>query len=451
MKKSFRTIFLIVFVLLFQFCKVNDPWPDPTPEAYGTPFDGIPEVENMILYEVNTRAFGPTHDFEAVIQQLDSIALLGVNVLWLMPIHPIGEVQSVNSPYSVKDYEAINPEFGDIFQLRQLSDSAHARGMAVILDWVANHTAWDHEWIEAHPDWYTQDSDGNIIHPAGTNWMDVADLNYMSYDMRAEMIRSMEYWIYEANIDGFRCDYADGVPFSFWLDAWTALREIPGRKLIFLAEGKRKDHFTAGFDLCFSWDFYGITKQVFSGSPATQILPVHHEEYQNTPTGKHWLRFTTNHDESAWDATPIELFNGDKGALAASVISIFTGGVPLIYGSQEVGTAQTIPFFSQSSIDWSNNPELLNSYRSILSFYRTSNTAKSPNITEFSTEDLFCILKEESENDLLIMVNVRNSQQDFILPNELHGSNWIDGQSQESFSLSSEISLQPYEYLLLVR
>ncbi len=451
MKRSFRSIFLIGFVLVFQFCKVNDPWPEPTPEPYGTPFHGVPDTEDIIMYEVNTRAFGPTHDLEAVIQQLDSIALLGVNVIWLMPIHPIGTIQSVNSPYSVKDYEAVNPELGDLFTLRRLTDSAHAKGMAVILDWVANHTAWDHEWIEAHPDWYTNDSDGNIIHPAGTNWMDVADLNYMSYDMRAEMIRSMEYWIYEANIDGFRCDYADGVPFSFWLDAWTALREIPDRKLIFLAEGKRKDHFTAGFDMCFSWDFYGITKQVFSGSPATQILPVHHAEYQSTPLGKHWLRFTTNHDESAWDATPIELFTGEKGALAASVISIFTGGVPLIYGSQEVGTAQTIPFFSQSSIDWSNNPELLSNYRQILSYYRNATIAKATTISDYSSEDVFCILKEESGKDLLIMVNVRNTEQVFTVPGELQGNNWIEGPSSHNLSVTSEMNLAPYAILLLER
>ncbi|MEL6135686.1 MAG: alpha-amylase family glycosyl hydrolase, partial [Bacteroidota bacterium] len=217
--------------------------------------------------------------------------------------------------------------------LRTLVDSAHARGMAIILDWVANHTAWDHPWINERPDWYTRNSTGEIIHPEGTNWLDVADLNFGSTSMRLEMIDAMKYWILEANVDGYRCDYADGVPADFWKQAIDTLRNIPNREILMLAEGARADHFDSGFDLSFGWDFYGKLKDVFrdgTGVGAHALKTAHQIAYQGIPTGKHQLRFTTNHDESAWDQTPARLFRNNEGALVAFVINLFTGGVPLI-------------------------------------------------------------------------------------------------------------------------
>jgi len=163
-----------------------------------------------------------------------------------MPVHPIGIIKTVNSPYCIKNYKEVNPEYGTLDDLRTLIREAHKRNMAVILDWAANHTSWDNPWIE-HKSWYTQDGSGNIIHPAGTNWQDVADLNFNNSEMRLEMIRSMKYWVLTANVDGFRCDAADYVPFSFWKQAI----KIPNRKLIMLAEGACADHFTAGFQLNF--------------------------------------------------------------------------------------------------------------------------------------------------------------------------------------------------------
>lgn len=447
-------IFVFLIAGLFACKKDNErPAPndnngDPEYEQYGVPFDDVPETEDIIMYEVNLRAFSSTGDIQGVINKLDHIEDLGVNVIWLMPIHPVGEVNSVNSPYSVKDYKAVGPEYGTLDDLRNLTDAAHARGMAVIMDWVANHTAWDNEWIE-NKSWYTQDANGNIIHPPGTNWLDVADLNFNNQEMRAAMTDAMKYWLYEANIDGFRCDYADGVPFDFWHKAWQTMNAIPERDFIFFAEGTRKDHFTAGFDLNFGWQFYGAVKDVFDGQPVNVMFTAHNNEYAGVPAGKHWVRFTTNHDESAWDATPIVLFNGANGALAASVVTLFTGGTPLIYGSQEVGTVNNVPFFSNSTINWDNNPQMLADYQTMIQFYATSEAAKRGQNTIFPHSDIACFRKTYNNDDILIITNLRNATISFTVPSALENTSWTDVMTAGSISLNGQIALEPYQFYIL--
>ncbi len=454
--KRIRSLLLFALVLLFFFsCKKEKEQvpPDTGSEVkpylqYGTPFKNIPETQDIVMYEVNLRAFSASGDLQGVIDKLNHIEALGVNVLWLMPIHPIGQVKSVNSPYSVKDYKAVSSEYGTLNDLRKLTDEAHKRGIAVIMDWVANHTAWDNKWTE-NRSWYTQDGNGNIVHPPGTNWQDVADLNYGNADMQKAMIDAMRYWVYEANVDGFRCDYADGVPFDFWRTAWQTLDTIPNRKFIYFAEGTRNDHFTAGFQLNFGWQFYGAVKEVFKGQPVSRLLTAHQNEYSSLPAGKHWVRFTTNHDESAWDATPISLFNGIDGALAASVVTIFYGGVPLIYGSQEVGTANKVPFFSKSTINWNANPTMLETYKGILQFYARSETARRGMNSVYPHNDVACFKKSYNGKEILIIANLRNANINFSVPAGLTNSTWKDVMATGNVTLQTQLALKPYQYFIL--
>lgn len=448
-------LFATLFLFATQSCSKEDPPvttdPDPTPtgyQQYGTPYDDIPDNEDIVLYEVNLRAFSSTGDLQGLTNRLDDLKALGVNVIWLMPIHPIGEVNSVNSPYSVKDYKAVSSEYGTLSDLRKLTDEAHARDMTVIMDWIANHTAWDNAWIN-NKSWYTQDANGAIIHPAGTNWMDVADLNFDNQDMREAMIDAMKYWILEANVDGFRCDYADGVPFDFWSQAIDTLQNIPNRDYVLLAEGNRINHYNAGFDLSYAWDFYGTIKAVFGGQSATTLYETHESEYLGIPAGKHKLRFTTNHDESAWDKTPMVIFNGKAGALAASVATIFMGGAPMIYSSQEVGRQGTVPFFSNTFINWEDNPDMLQAYKDILSFYNQSLTARAGTNTDYSDDDVVCFRKDGNDSDLLIVVNVRGEAQAFDVPANLQGTSWENALTGETIDLSTSLSLTAYEYLIL--
>jgi glycosidase len=279
--------------------------------------------------------------------------------------------------------------------------------------------------------------------------MDVADLNYNSTEMRDTMLDAMEFWIYEANIDGFRCDFADGVPYNFWQTAWQRFRDIENRKFIFFAEGTRNDHFTAGFDLNFGWQSYGAIKNVFSGQPAQSIFTAHNTEYNNIPSDKHWIRFTTNHDESAWDATPVSLFGGVNGALAASVATIFTGGVPLIYGSQEVGTAQNIPFFSNSTINWNTNPQMLASYQTLLQFYSDSEVAKSGQNLVFPHNDVACFKKTHNGDELLLLINLRSTTIQYPIPVDLENTTWTDVMTGGSAALSGQLTLAPFQFYIL--
>ena len=453
-KTIIQFIFLLFISLLFS-CKddeviIPDPIVEPeTPSGqYGTPMEDIPETEDLVLYEVNLRAFSSSGDLQGVIDRLDFIDQLGVNAIWLMPIHPIGQINSVNSPYSVKNYKAVSSEYGTLDDLRTLTDEAHARGIAVLMDWVANHTAWDNEWI-SNKSWYTQDASGNIIHPAGTNWQDVADLNYDNMEMRDSMIAAIKYWAYEANVDGFRCDYADGVPFGFWQQAWDTLTAMENRQFILLAEGTRSDHFDAGFDMNFSWQFYDAMKNVYDGQSVSKIFTAHSTQYNNLADGKHWLRFTTNHDESAWDATPISLFNGIDGALAASVATIFTGGVPLIYAGQEVGTANNVPFFSNSVTNWDNNPEMRTAYEQVFQCYNQSEAARKGSNKVYEHTDIACFKKTYNNESLLIIINMRNNQINFDIPAELQNSNWTNCITDEAMMLQRQLTLEAYSYFIL--
>ncbi len=217
---------LLLAATLLAGCRKDSPTPGPvvptvlpTPPQYGTPFAGVPNREDAVLYQVNMRACSAGGNFAGVTARLDSIRNLGANVGYLMPIDPVGQLRSVNSPYAVQDYRAVNPEFGNLADLHTLVDAAHQRGLSMLLDWVANHTAWDNAWISAHPDWYLQNA-GTIRSPPGTTYADVAQLNFYSANMRVEMIAAMKSWVFTANVDGLRFDYADA-PTIAATDFWS--------------------------------------------------------------------------------------------------------------------------------------------------------------------------------------------------------------------------------------
>jgi glycosidase len=436
-------------VLILAFACGEDPIvPPPTsgPQQYGTPLVNVPDPDKACIYEVNLRAQSSEGTLQGVISKLQHIKSLGTNVIWLMPIYEEGSVNSVGSPYCIKDYTKINPEYGTLSDLRALTDQAHALGMAVILDWVANHTSWDHPWISAHPEWYSQNANGQIIIPPGTNWNDVADLNFNQAAMRAEQIADMKYWILEANVDGFRCDYADGVPFDFWSEAISALKSLNKRDVLMLAEGARSDHYQAGFDLTYSWNYYTALKNVWTGSATSLLTTTHQVEMASLPSGKGKVRFTTNHDQSAWEASPMTLFNGKNGAIAASVANLFSGGTPLLYTGQEVGKTGTTPFFSNSSINWSANADMLAAYQKIYEVYNNYPAARVNNYSIYQlSNDLICWKKTSGNQSLLVLINVRNTTINVNLPPALNGT-FLNLISNQNEAVSNALSLTPYAY-----
>jgi glycosidase len=430
MKRFAQTWFFVALLVLIA-CKKEATNPvepqNPVPPGFE-----MPALNRVVMYEVNLRAFSQNGDIAGLEARLPDLARLGVNVLWLMPIHPVGELRSVGglgSPYAVRDFRGIGAEYGNLADFKRLVTKAHAQGMAVLLDWVANHTAWDHPWITEHPSWYTQDAQGTIVHPPGTNWLDVADLNFNNADMRQAMVREMRYWTEEVGIDGFRCDAADFVPYSFWQQAVTELRTGSNRPLLLLAEGIRSNHFTAGFDLIFSWDYYARLKESFQRGQGTfASWNAHQLEYNQTPAGKHRLRFVTNHDEYAWDNTPSVLFGGDEAAFAAFALTSCWSPVVLIYNGQEIAWPQRIPFFTRSPLNWATKPAYRERYEAWMQLRRQFPQLYEGSLNLLQLQPLTVFSRATATDTLLVLINTRNQPDSLQLPDP-----WNDGAWQSIF------------------
>lgn len=450
-----KKLSVFILSLIFLSCSKNN---DTAPAAgssidspqYGTPFTSVPSGADAVIYQVNMRAFSTAGNFQGVTARLDSIKNLGVNVVYLMPIYPVGTLNSVNSPYAVKDYKAVGSEFGTLDDLRTLVNEAHEKNMAVILDFVANHTSWDHPWIAANKSWYQQDTSGNIIQPPGTNYTDVAQLNFNNDTMRTAMIEAMRYWVFAANIDGYRFDYADFIPFDFWKQALTSLKSISGRQLLFLAEGTRSDHFRAGFDFTFGFEFFNKLKELYAdGESATQINDVNSTEYTNAYTESQVVRYTSNHDVNLIEGTPQELFNGTNGAMAAFVVAAYMKGVPMIYNGQEIGYAARIDYFNRTPINWGANPAITAEYYKVLAFRNSSSAIRNGQLFSYSSDDVVAFTKQQDNEKVLVMVNLRNKAVDYTLPAALANTTWTDALNSGNAALTSKVTLQPYAYTVL--
>ena len=426
----------------------------PTPPQYGTPFAGVPNREDAVIYQVNMRAFSQTANFAGVTARLDSIKALGVNVVYLMPIHPVGAVRSVNSPYAVKDYRAVNPEFGTLADLRALVDGAHARGMAVVLDWVANHTAWDNAWITAHPEWYLRNAAGTILSPPNTNYNDVAQLNFNSAPMRFELISALKSWVFTANVDGFRLDYADApaiVATDFWKQAVDTLRNVKRHKLLLLAEGNRPSHFASGFDYNFGFNFYGGINSVYrNNQPATVFDALNTTEYPGATGTQQVVRYITNHDVNGSDGTPVALFGGKAGAMSAFVIAALYKGVPMIYNGQEVGMTTAIPFpFTSVKVSWGANPDVTRAYKQLLAARAASLALRKGAPTAYSTPNVCVFTKTSGPDQALVLVNVRNTATTYPVPAALANTTWTDALQGGPVTVGTSVALPAYGYVVL--
>ncbi len=413
----------------------------------------VPAPEDVVMYQVNPRVFAPEKSFNAVSEHLDSIKALGTNVVWFMPIYPVGQIKTVNSPYCISDYKGVNPEFGTLDEFKSLVAKCHQKGMSVIVDWVANHTSWDSNWME-HKEWYTLDENGDIVSPANTGWLDVADLNFDNAEMRLAMIDAMKYWVTEVGIDGFRCDAADFVPFDFWEQCCDSLRAIPDHKLLLLAEGKRKDHFDAGFEMNYAWDYLEAVRRVFNGGrrgpaqPAHALFAADSAEYAGIPEGCVKLRFTTNHDESD-KMSPIREFGGERASMAAFVASTYLHGGALVYGSQEVGYPGRINFFRYVPMNWENCQELNKEYTRLLDNYNRIPAIRKGEITAYPDENILAFQKSLEDDSVLVLVNVRHEDYSIDLPAEWTGKMCTDLMTGEAVIPDARIHLDPYGYLIL--
>lgn len=373
-------------------------------------------VARSALYEVFVQDFSAAGNFRGVMEGLDRIQASGADVVWLMPIHPIGVLNRkgpLGSPYAVRDYRAINPAYGNAEDFRALVEAVHGRGMKLILDWVPDHTSPDHRWVREHPDFYVRDEHGKPSVPRDpqgklTDWTDVVQLDYKNLELRRAMIDAMQYWLQEFDIDGFRVDVAGFIPHDFWREAVPALRAAVPRPILLLAEWGDLEMHRAGFDLTYSWDSHSRLKDVWRGAPASTFVRGELKDMRDMPPGGMRMRFTTNHDMTAWDNTPIRIFGGSAGARAAFVAVALLPGRPLLYNGQEIEKPEKVPLFERKPLKW-NRPGADKArafYGAVMRLARTEPALIEGDLQQVETSAPNDVIAYQ-RGDLVVLVNAR--------------------------------------------
>ena len=398
-------------VLIAAFLTVGPAAGQAAPTAPDTSW-----VARSALYEVFVRDFSPAGNFRGVIEGLDRIQSSGADVLWLMPIYPIGALNrkgSLGSPYAVRDYRATNPAYGNAADFRALVEAVHKRGMKLILDWVPNHTAPDHAWVKEHPDYYIRNERGEPSVPRDekgklTDWTDVAQLDYKNPAVRREIIDAMRYWLTEFGVDGFRVDVAGFIPYDFWREAVPAVRAAVPRRILLLAEWGDPEMHRVGYDLTYGWDSYSRLKAVWKGAPASSFVQGELKDMKAMPPGGMRMRFTTNHDETAWDDPPVKIFRGSAGARAAFIAMALLPGRPLLYNGQEVESPQKLPLFERDSIRW-NQPQANEArafYARVIGLARTEQAFIAGDLKQVQTSAPKDVIAYRRGN-VVVLVNAR--------------------------------------------
>jgi cyclomaltodextrinase / maltogenic alpha-amylase / neopullulanase len=412
---------------------------------------------NANIYEVNLRQYTEEGTLRAFIRHLPRLRNMGVDIIWFMPIHPIGELNrkgTLGSYYSVQDYKAVNPEFGSFDEFKMVVKLAHELGMYVIIDWVANHTSWDHEWVTRYPDWYAKDDDGNMFYPA--DWEDVVQLDYDNQDMRDAMIDVLEFWVKETDIDGYRCDVAAMVPTDFWDEARIELDQI--KPVFMLAEADEEELLINAFDMDYGWKLHHIANNVAQNKATANDIEQYFIELDETfPKGAYRMNFTSNHDENSWNGTVFERLG--EGAQTFAVLMATVPGMPLIYTGQEAALDKRLEFFEKDVVDWKNYP--------FQEFYRTLNNLKHRNsalwngdfggpmhrINTSNDEAVFAFMREKDNNRVMVVLNLT----DMSVQVELEGDDYtgkyknVFNDETISFTGGNKLDLTPWQYLVYER
>ncbi len=420
-------------------------------------------VKNAVIYEVNTRQFSTEGTFAKVEEALPRIKELGVDIVWFMPIHEIGlknrklvegktAEENLGSYYSVKDYRSVNPEFGTKEDFKRLVDKAHGMGMKVIIDWVPNHTAWDHAWVTEHPEYYTKDKEGNITDPMNPEtgekwgWTDVADLDYSNQELWNAMHADMAYWVSDFDIDGFRCDVAGEVPSEFWAFNNPKLNEI--KPLFMLAEAHQVTLFEY-FNMLYAWDFMGLMNDVNDGKKPVQEFLTYMQNHNKEDL---YMYFTANHDENTWNDAPMKYGENYKNF---AILTYMVGGMPLIYNGQEANISHKLEFFIKDEINWTDQKNQA-FFTGLTSFYK-ENTAlwNGLHYGEFkaieSPEGTLAFSVSKEENVVAIFQNYTETVQEINLSNIVEDgkvySSLLDGQNTD---ISGKmLKVQPHSTIVL--
>lgn len=413
--------------------------------------------KDQTIYEVNIRQYTPEGTFDAFTQHIPRLEELGVGILWVMPVQPIGKLNrkgSLGSYYSISDYTATNPEFGSMNDFKKMVREAHQHHMRVILDWVGNHTSWDNVWMKDHKDYYTTDKNGKIVPPVA-DWADVADLNYDNKNMRAAMIDAMKFWLTEGDVDGFRCDVAMMIPDDFWQEAIPQLKKIKP-DLFMLCEAEGTQFIKDGFNMDYGWARHHDMNMIAQGKmEAQQLDSLVMDDINTYPKDAYFMNFTSNHDENTWNGTEFERMG--NAAKTFAVVSATLPGMLLVYSGQEVGFNKRLRFFDKDTITWLDD-------KNFTPFYQTLINAKKDNSALWngayggSYRRVLCdypgtyiYVRENETNKVLVVLNLSSEPRHIVFYGESGTYKNIFTGKKEKVKGVAKMDLQPWEYRVLVK
>ncbi len=415
--------------------------------------------KNATIYQINTRQFTPEGTFTAAQAQIPRLKALGIDIIWLMPIHEIGRKNrkgTLGSPYSVKNYYSVNPEFGTLDDLKAFVQAAHQHGMYVILDWVPNHTAWDSNLVDEHPDWYVRDWKGDFRPTPWWDWEDIIDLDYDNPAVRHYMTEALKYWVSEVDVDGYRCDVAGFVPLDFWN---TARKELDAIKPVFmLAEWETRDLHVEAFDMTYAWSWNETVHKIAMGKANVSHLYIYYSWNEKAyPADIMRMTFVSNHDKNAWEGTEFEQF-GDA-LEAAIVLSVVGEGLPLIYNGQEAGNAKRLKFFEKDPIVWKPHPlgelytQLFTLKKANTALWNAAWGARMIRVPNSNETHILSFVRQNQQDKVFAVINFSAETQTITCRDGLYYGTYTDFFSQESVTFNSptSLTLAPWSYRVFVK
>lgn len=435
MKNYFKFFYLFLILISFPFLSVFAQQ-IKTPEW----------VFDKTIYEVNIRQFTEEGTFKAFENHLPRLKELGAEILWLMPIHPIGKLNrkgTLGSYYSVQDYLEINPEFGSKSDFKNLVDKIHSLGMFVIIDWVANHTAWDHPWTKSNPEFYNKDEKGNFVLPVD-DWTDVIDLNYDNKNLWQEMINALKYWVQEFNIDGYRCDVAGMIPIEFWIEARKQMDEI--KPVFLLAEWDTPEMHKA-FDMTYDWELHKIMNRIAKKENNVLDLIKHIKaDNEKYPASAIRMQFTDNHDENSWNGTVFERLG--EAAECFAVLTFIIPDMPLIYSGQEAGLDKRLSFFEKDNIEWKQH-KYFDLYKSLTELKRSNEVlhcgikgGELRIITNNNQLNILSLIRVKDNKKVLALFNLSNAPSKVLLKDNQISGSYTDFTTKEELKITESFETE---------
>ncbi|TXI94392.1 MAG: alpha-amylase [Burkholderiaceae bacterium] len=414
--------------------------------------------KNATIYEANIRQHSKEGSFQKFEEYLPELKKMGVKIIWVMPINPIGEKNrkgTLGSYYAVRDYRGVNAEFGTPADFKRLVKAAHAHGMKLIIDWVANHTAWDHPWAAQHPEFYKKDKDGKFVPPV-PDWADVIALDYSNQQLRKEMIESMRFWLKEYDIDGFRCDVAAMVPTDFWNDARKELDKT--KKVFMLAEAHEWDLQEKAFDMTYGWHYKDLWNEIAKGKKSVKDLDAFLAgEEKNYHPNSYRMLHITNHDLNSWEGTEFERLGA--GVEAFLVLSNIMPGMPLLYSGQEAGNNKALNFFERDPIEWKPHP--FKQLYSTLFHLKAKNQAlwngvdggPMQRLKTGADEQVFAFSREKAGNKVVAVFNLSDKPQSISIDGALNSAGLKDILTGKAAPKEAQVkmALKPWEYKVFAK